>query len=155
MILSRGEFDRIRIQAEGEYPAECCGVVLARDVAPEQRLLLPCRNIQNELHARDPARHPRDARSAFYIDPKDLLNVGRLEGDGYRLRTIYHSHSDAGAYFSETDKENALVLGEPAYPQVAYVVMSVMGGRVVGAAAFAWDPGRRDFLPIELRGVNP
>ena len=32
------------------------------------------------------------------------------------MATIYHSHIDAGAYFSETDKRNALVNGEPAYP---------------------------------------
>ncbi len=29
---------------------------------------------------------------------------------------IYHSHIDAGAYFSATDKQNALMNGEPFYP---------------------------------------
>ena len=69
MVLTVEELDRIRSQAEAEYPAECCGVVLARpgpDAA--QRLLLPCRNAQDELHARDPVRFPRDARTAYYID---------------------------------------------------------------------------------------
>ena len=37
-----------------------------------------------------------------------------------------------------------------AYPDAVYVVISVMGGRPNGANAFAWDPARRDFLPLEF-----
>ena len=41
---------------------------------------------------------------------------------------IYHSHIDAGAYFSETDRRNALIDGQPAYPEATYVVVAVDGG---------------------------
>ena len=150
MILSREEFERIRAQAESEYPSECCGVVLERDGAPGERILLACRNVQNKLHAEDPARHPRDARTAYHIDPKDLLRIGRLESDGYRVRTIYHSHIDAGAYFSETDKKNALLQGEPLYPEAAYVVLSIVEGKAAGASAFGWSPEKREFVPLEF-----
>ncbi|MBI3028956.1 MAG: M67 family metallopeptidase [Candidatus Rokubacteria bacterium] len=150
MILTGEEFQRIRAQAEAEYPAECCGVVLVREGSPGERSLVPCRNVQNELHAKDPSRHPRDARTAYHMDPRDLLRIARREDDGYRVRTIYHSHIEAGAYFSETDKQNALVRDAPLYPDAAYVVLSVVAGRVVGAAAFAWDDSRQDFLPVEL-----
>ena len=150
MILTGEEFQRIRAQAEGEYPSECCGVVLTRDGSPSERLLLPCRNVQNELHAKDPSRHPRDARTAYHMDPQNLLRIGRLEGDGYRVRTIYHSHIDAGAYFSETDKKNALLQGEPLYPEAAYVVFSVVEGKVAATAAFAWNPDAKNFVPVEL-----
>lgn len=149
-ILTPEEMARVSAQAAGEYPAECCGVVMARTDTPADRLLLPCRNIQDELHARDPVRHPRDSRTAYYIDPRDLLLIGRREGDGYRVVTIYHSHVDAGAYFSETDRRNALIDGEPAYPEAAWVVLSVLEGRVAAAAAFLWDPDRREFLPTDL-----
>jgi proteasome lid subunit RPN8/RPN11 len=149
MILTPDELARVRAQAEAEYPAECCGVVLARLGAPGDRLLLACRNIQDELHQRDPARHPRDARTAYYIDPKDLLMIGRREAEGYCVATIYHSHIDAGAYFSETDRRKALVNGEPAYPEAAYVVVSVVEGKVVGAGSFRWDPAGSDFVPGE------
>ncbi len=144
---------RIAAQAETEYPSEACGVILAR--AGERRLL-PCRNVQNELHARDPERFPRDARTAYYIDPTDLLRIGRLEGEGYTVAVIYHSHVDAGAYFSETDRRNALLGGEPSYPDSAYVVASVVTGHVEAMAAFRWDGARRDFLPVDdpsLTGV--
>ena len=152
MIVTREEFERIAAQAESEYPSECCGVVLVRDGAPGERLLIPCRNVQNDYHAKDPERYPRDSRIAYHMDPRDLLRVGRLEGEGYRVRTIYHSHIDAGAYFSETDKKNALMQGEPLYPEAAYVVVSVVSGKVTAAAAFAWSPEVRNFLPVELSG---
>ena len=153
MIVTGEEFARIRRQSEAEYPSECCGVVLVRQGPPDERLLVPCRNVQNELHAKDPSRHPRDARTAYHMDPRDLLRIGRLEGDGYRVRTIYHSHIDAGAYFSETDKKNALIEGEPLYPEAAYMVLAVVEGRVVVAAAFTWKPEVRNFVPVELTGL--
>ena len=146
MILTPDERDRVAAQAAAEYPFESCGVILAR---AGERSLHACRNVQNELHARDPERYPRDARTAYYIDPADLLRIGRLEGEGFTVAVIYHSHVDAGAYFSETDRRNALLGGEPSYPDSTYVVTSVMNGRVDAMAAFRWDAARRDFLPVD------
>jgi len=122
-----------------------------REAPTPDRLLLPCRNIQDELHGKDPVRHPRDSRTAYFIDPKDLLTIGRREGQGYRVATIYHSHIDTGAYFSATDRQNALIDGEPAYPDAIYVVLSVLERRVVDAAAFAWDPAARDFVATDFK----
>jgi len=150
MTFTSAELERAREQAVAEYPGECCGVVLVRTADSSDRMLLPCRNIQNELHAKDPAQHPRDARTAYYIDPRDLLAMGRRESEGYRVATIYHSHIDVGAYFSDTDKKNALIDGEPTYPDAVYVVMSVVDRRVVAVNAFAWDASQRDFLPAPL-----
>ena len=147
MILTPTEQEAIRAQAVEEYPFESCGVILARGT---ERRLLRCRNAQNELHARDPGRHPRDARTAYYIDPKDLLRIGDHEREGFEVAVIYHSHVDAGAYFSETDRRQAIVGGEPAYPGAVYVVTSVVRGVVDAVAAFRWDPGPRDFVPMEL-----
>src|SRR5262249_41980466 len=131
MPFTPDESARIRSQAEAEYPAECCGVLLIRDGVPADRLLLPCRNIQDELHAKDPARYARDSRTAYFIDPKDLLTIGRREAEGYQVAVIYHSHIEAGAYFSATDRRNAMIDGEPAYPDALYVVLSVVDRKVV------------------------
>ncbi len=147
MILTPEELEAIRGQALEEYPHESCGVVVARGA---ERRLVRCKNAQNELHARDPLRHPRDARTAYYIDAADLLRIARLEVEGFGVEVIYHSHVDAGAYFSDTDKRQALIGGEPAYPGATYVVTSVAGGRVETVAAFRWDGARRDFLPVDL-----
>jgi proteasome lid subunit RPN8/RPN11 len=151
MILTPEELVQVQAQAAAEYPSECCGVLLARGEPASDRLLMRCRNVQNELHAKDPVRHPRDARTAYFIDPKDLLTIGRREGEGYRVATIYHSHIDTGAYFSATDRQNALINGEPAYPDAFYVVLSVVERRVVDAAAFVWDLSAHDFAPTELQ----
>ena len=147
MVLTPAEQEAIRAQAVEEYPFESCGVILARG---SERRLLRCRNAQNELHARDPVRYTRDARTAYYIDPKDLLRIGDLERQGFEVAVIYHSHVDAGAYFSETDRRQAVVGGDPAYPGAVYVVTSVVRGAVDAVAAFRWDVARRDFVPMEL-----
>ena len=155
MIVSAAELDAIQAQALAEYPHEACGVIVTRQ---GERRLIRCRNIQDELHGQDPLRHPRDARTAYYIDPKDLLRIGRLEAEGFSIAVIYHSHIDAGAYFSETDRRQALVDGAPAYPQATYLVTSVRGGaggtRVEATTGFAWDPARRDFVPVEAETLG-
>jgi [CysO sulfur-carrier protein]-S-L-cysteine hydrolase len=142
-ILTAAEREAIGGQAKEEYPFESCGVILARG---DERRLLRCRNAQNELHARDPRRHPRDARTAYYIDPKDLLRIGDLEREGFGVAVIYHSHVDAGAYFSETDRRQALVGAAPAYPGAVYVVTSVMAGVVDAMKAYRWNG--HDFVEI-------
>jgi len=108
MVLTPAEQEAIHAQAVEEYPFESCGVILARG---SERRLLRCRNAQNELHARDPVRYTRDARTAYYIDPKDLLRIGELERQGFDVAVIYHSHVDAGAYFSETRNMRDILLG--------------------------------------------
>ncbi|HXJ79447.1 MAG TPA: M67 family metallopeptidase [Candidatus Methylomirabilis sp.] len=152
MIFTPEELAQIKGQAEAEYPAECCGVLLLRAHPGPVRLLLPCRNIQDDLHQRDPETHPRDSRTAYFIDPKDLLTIGRREGEGYHVAVIYHSHIDAGAYFSATDKRNALIDGQPTYPDAIYVVLSVLESKVADARSFVWDAAARDFVAGEPTG---
>jgi [CysO sulfur-carrier protein]-S-L-cysteine hydrolase len=149
VILADAELAAIRKQAEAEYPAECCGVVLVRNGAAERRTH-PCRNIQNALHARDPERFPRDARTAYYMAHEDLIEISRQESRGWAVHVIYHSHIDVGAYFSETDRRNALVDGQPSYPGATYVVVGVSGGHAGEARAFCWEPGRGEFVEIPL-----
>lgn len=146
VILTPAERDAIERQTGEEYPHEACGVVLARGA---ERRLLRCRNAQDELHTRDPQRYPRDARTAYHIADQDRLAMVRLEEQGFAPAVIYHSHVDAGAYFSETDKRQALLGEEPIYPDAVYVVLSVVRGRVEAMNAFRWDGERRDFLPVE------
>jgi [CysO sulfur-carrier protein]-S-L-cysteine hydrolase len=150
-IVGLDELATIQRQAVEEYPAESCGVVLVRGA---ERRLLPCRNVQNELHARDPERHPRTARTAYHIDPRDLLRIGRLESEGFEVAVIYHSHVDAGAYFSETDRRQALIGDDPAYPGTTYLVTSVAAGRVEATSAFRWDPARREFVSVASWGAE-
>ena len=147
MVVTAAELAAIRGQAVEEYPSESCGVVLVRGA---ERRLLRCRNAQDDLHAKDPDRYPRDARTAYYIDPRDLLRIGGLERQGFTVAVIYHSHVDAGAYFSETDRRNAMVDGVPAYPQTTYVVVSVAGGRATDVRAHRFSSAANDFVEVPL-----
>jgi [CysO sulfur-carrier protein]-S-L-cysteine hydrolase len=113
-------------------------------------------NIQNRLHAEDPEAHPRDARTAYQMEPRELLEVNR-DGDrpGWRIVLFYHSHPSHDAYFSATDKARALWGdpegdAEPSYPGVAYIVISVYDRAVRDAKAYAWDEAARDFREIAL-----
>lgn len=151
MTVTTSELEAIRRQAVEEYPEESCGVILVRG---DERRLLRCRNVQNELHTRDPLRNPRTARTAYHIDPHDLLRIGRLESDGFGVAVIYHSHVDAGAYFSETDRRQALIDDEPSYPGTTYLVTSVGAGRVDGTAAFRWEGARREFVLVDSWGAE-
>ena len=108
-------------------------------------------NIQDRLHREDPIKHPRDARTAYFMDPKELFELLR-EADQHQhpIRIFYHSHPEHGAYFSEEDKARAMAWDEPAYPEAAHLVVSVVGGIVKDRLAVVWDPERRDFVPAEL-----
>jgi len=150
VILTAEELAAISRPAVAEYPDECCGVVLTRGTA---RVLIQCRNEQNALHAKDPKSYPRDARTAFSMHPHDLLRMARLEQDGYEIAVIYHSHPNAGSYFSPTDQEQALMAGEPKYPGTTHVVASVVGDRVRSIAAYRWDG--RGFVRADDGDLRP
>lgn len=149
-LLTEDELAAIHRHAREDYPAECCGVVLVQPEPAGARRTFPCRNMQDELHRRDPERFPRTARTAYYIAHEDLLEIGRGEIDGFEVRIIYHSHVDAGAYFSETDQRNALIDGVPAYPRATYVVVSVREGRVAETRAHRWSAEHSSFVEVPL-----
>ncbi|MDE0028365.1 MAG: M67 family metallopeptidase [Deltaproteobacteria bacterium] len=133
------------------YPEECCGVILGGDGGEEVHRL---ENIQNRLHATDPETFPRDARTAYTLDPKELEAVlEQAERRGLAFKALYHSHPDHDAYFSAEDKACATPFGEPTYPDTAQIVISVMGGKVGRVAVYAWDAGAGDFVETTLHGV--
>lgn len=154
-LLTADEFRAIQEHARADYPAECCGVVLTRTRGAQERRLLACRNIQDELHAKDPGRFPRTARTAYYIAHEHLLEIGRRESEGFEVHVIYHSHVDTGGYFSETDRKNAMVDGMPAYPAATYVVVGVTEGGVVETRAHRFEPAAGEFVEVPLAVGEP
>ena len=124
------------------YPLEACGLIVRR---PDGELAtLPCKNLQDRYHALDPTAWPRTARAAFRLNE---LEIARAAERGEALVSIYHSHCDVGAYFSAEDARCAAPEGEPLYPGVAYLVVSVMSGDLRAAAMFHFDPSSGGWLP--------
>ena len=136
--------------ARAEYPRECCGAVFSVERDGELAWdVVRCVNIQDRLHAQDPARFPRDARTAYAIDPQELWAINRRADEpGQRLAVLYHSHPDADAYFSQEDFAFAAPWGEPAYPGVVYLIVSVRRGAVAGHKLFGWDAPRATFTEL-------
>src|SRR5262245_60433392 len=120
-----------------------------------ERRLLPLRNDQDALHKRDPARYPRTSRTAYSVHKDDVLRLDQMQGEGFAVAVVYHSHIDAGAYFSPTDKEQALLgqdprTSDPIYPDSVYVVVSVVGGEVKAVGAYQWSRTQRDFIAVDM-----
>jgi [CysO sulfur-carrier protein]-S-L-cysteine hydrolase len=146
--LSPPTLREIEQHAEEAYPHECCGVVFGNG---ERERVSRIENVQDRLHAEDPAAYPRDSRTAYFMDPRQLYAALReAEQERSPIRLFYHSHPEHGAYFSDEDKARAMAWDEPAYPDACYLVLSVVAGRVVDRLAVRWDAGRREFLPAEL-----
>jgi proteasome lid subunit RPN8/RPN11 len=137
--------------ARRDYPNECCGMVFGPKDSPAADRAVACANIQNELHAEDPIKHTRDARTAYNLGAADLFKLAKSLRSGAPAKIVYHSHVDVGAYFSDTDQAAAQMDGEPSYP-VEYVVVDVRaGGSAVGiggAVQFAWDAAQRRYVEI-------
>jgi proteasome lid subunit RPN8/RPN11 len=146
--LERAALDEILSHARATHPKECCGAVLVEAGRDAVRRFT---NVQDELHQKDPATHPRGAETAYAPEPRELFAAVR-DGDapGGQLKVFYHSHTRVGAYFSGEDRARAMFDDEPAYPEVTYVVVS--DSRTPGEArAFRWSDAARDFVEVEVR----
>jgi [CysO sulfur-carrier protein]-S-L-cysteine hydrolase len=165
MRISSDELREICEQAEAEYPNECCGVIMTRG---DERRVVRFRNAQDDMHRIDPDRFPRTARKAYYVGLEDHKRMDALVAVGFATSIIYHSHPDAGAYFSATDREQAAptprsagaasapsVRREPVWPGVSYLVVSVVSGQAREFAVFDWDPGGGDFAETHKGIVVP
>jgi proteasome lid subunit RPN8/RPN11 len=135
--MDSGVLSEIVRHVEGTYPEEGCGVVLERD---GRTWVQPIRNAYDEHHRADPQRFPRNSRTAYCFDPNDWMSLlRRTEQDGTRIASIFHSHAEAGAYFSTEDSNMAAPDGLPLFPDIAYLVVSVIGGRAREARLFSWQ----------------
>jgi proteasome lid subunit RPN8/RPN11 len=152
--IKSANFAAIVAQAERDFPYETCGFILTNDRIEEVR---PIINIQNQKHREDPASFPRDARTAYLMEPKQHLAVMReIDQRKLALKIVYHSHPDHEAYFSPTDRAQACTFDstEPDYPDTAYVVISVLAGKFKRAAAFVWDTASKQFVETALRRAD-
>jgi proteasome lid subunit RPN8/RPN11 len=147
MKLNKDVIDKMYDHALIEYPDECCGIITGND---DTQIVHQCENIQNRLHAEDPLRFPRDARTAYFIDRTEfdrVISSSLVKGEN--VLALYHSHAEHEAYFSEEDAAAQTVFGEPEFPDALHVVISVMGGKIHDLKCFKWDRGNEIFYADE------
>ncbi len=123
------------------YPTETCGLVV-RQPGGQLRAIV-CPNLQDRYHALDPQEFPRTSRTAYKLNERVIAKSADL---GEQLMAIWHSHCDAGAYFSGEDVRCAAPAGQPLYPGVAYLVLSVLGGELRAAALYHFDAATAGFV---------
>lgn len=156
--MARGLLDRVRDEATRAYAndEECCGLLVGPASDP-RRLegIVPMVNRANKLHALDPERYPRTGRTYFDLDTlKFQRHVEEGERAGAPVKVLYHSHVDAGAYFSETDADVAKMGGEEPPFDLAYLVVSVRGGSASEHALFVYSPSARGFVASPLTVIE-
>ena len=129
------------------YPDECCGVLSAPADDPARLTgFHPIANTLNRLHEQDPQRYPRTAREGYVLDALAFAKLERsLEEQGRKIRVVYHSHVDVGAYFSEEDKKQATWDGKPILPGLFYLVCGVKARNPDGAILAAFNEASGDF----------
>lgn len=126
-------------------PEECCGLITGADRTPYLHVVR-CRNEMTRLHQLDPATYPRDGTQGFYMNEQDYLCAeDDAAARGERITCVYHSHVEAGAYFSEMDQDFA---GQPLFPfpEADHLVVAVVAGKIVDRALFRREPGAARFV---------
>jgi [CysO sulfur-carrier protein]-S-L-cysteine hydrolase len=144
--ISQEHLKEIHSHLMGEYPFEGCGIVIGKLGSTDQDILFRCTNIQNKLHGMDPENFVRDARTAYNIDPKELMKILKeVESKQLPIKVFYHSHPEHDAYFSEEDKRMALFDGEPIYPEASYLVVSIYEKQIRDQTLFSWNLETKTF----------
>ncbi len=140
--------------ARETHPEECCGLLTGPSAGIFEEAHR-CRNEMTRLHRRDPESYPRNGEKAFHMNEADLLwVVEAAESRQWLVTGVYHSHADAGPYFSELDQEFARQPGFP-FPQAQHVVISLLDGMVGEAALFRRTEAPPGFEGRVLLGAAP
>lgn len=145
----------VEAHALAEYPSEACGLLFGP--AAEPGLVDAGRREPNEAdkyHRLDPERFPRTSRTYFKMNE---LRAARSFDEGARsgrpVKVVYHSHCDAGAYFSQEDAATFASEGQLMWP-CAFLVVSVVSGEVRERKLWIHAPGTNEFVESTLTVVE-
>jgi proteasome lid subunit RPN8/RPN11 len=151
LVIERNVLDAIHAHALECFPSESCGFVSGP--ATEPRLLDASARAQNDadkFHALDPVTFPRTSRTYFKIDELRAARAfDAAELAGRPIKVIYHSHCDAGAYFSAEDAATFAADGLLMWP-CAFIVVSVMDGKLADTKLWVHVPGSNQFRESAL-----
>lgn len=171
ITITRAALTAVEDDAKARYRTdeEACGYVVGpEDPGPLCDEVVRLDNMANKLHKLDPETYFRTARTFFAFNEKKFDDAVRRGREGGRpVKILYHSHLDAGAYFSATDAA-VLSFGEPPQaegasarlgpgPQwpLAFLVTSVRGEEgkepfVDEHKIFVWKNGAFVEAPISI-----
>ena len=144
--IQKSVMEEIERHALEEYPSESCGFVFGPSDVPD--LLDGSQREENEAdkyHKLDPETFPRTSEMYFKINELRAARTFEAGEAGERpVKVIYHSHCDAGAYFSEEDAATFANSGLLMWP-CAFIVVSVIDGKVADRKLHVHVPGTDGF----------
>jgi proteasome lid subunit RPN8/RPN11 len=115
--LPRAMYEEMVHHAREGLPNEACGVIAGEDGQPLR--VYPMRNAE-------------ESPVVYRFEPNEQLEVTKeIEGKGWDLWAIFHSHTHTEAYPSATDRAHAHwrdpITGEeaPAFPGTRYLILSL------------------------------
>ncbi|MGB3294884.1 MAG: M67 family metallopeptidase [Phormidesmis sp.] len=159
LVLSAQQLAAMSAHAERVYPEECCGLMVGEiqlqqeeGEASQKRLveLVPLDNTWTaEALAEETstAASPYTKRRRYQIAPEDMLRTQqRAREQGLNILGVYHSHPDHDAVPSECDRALA-------WPEYAYVIVSIRGGKAVDVQNWTLD-STQQFQPETMR-ISP
>jgi proteasome lid subunit RPN8/RPN11 len=143
--ISHDLSERIRSHGAETFPHECCGALLGRDPAFEEK----SPDQPREVLALFPLVNRRDdsPRNRFAVTAEDVRQAEKAAGErGLEVVGWYHSHPDHPARPSQFDREHA-------WPWYSYVIVSVMAGVPAEMTSWRLNDDRGDYARenIEIR----
>jgi proteasome lid subunit RPN8/RPN11 len=151
LVITKSVLAELHAHALEGYPSESCGFV-SGPLAEPARLDASERQINeaDKFHQLDPATFPRTSRTYFKINELKAARAFDAGDQGGRpIKVIYHSHCDAGAYFSAEDAATFASENQLMWP-AAFIVVSVMAGEVADTKLWVHVPGTNDFRESTL-----
>ena len=126
------------------YPAEACGFIRGGRV-------VDCANVIEQLAQEQPEVFVRERRTGYAFGVADLRELEKSFDTADPVRIIYHSHPDAGAYFSDEDHRFAVFEGIPVYP-VRHLVVDTARDGVLGSRLYEFDVTQGRYTAIATYG---
>lgn len=135
--LSAVATDAVRRHVEAVYPEEACGGLLGREAGESGLRILAALPVMN-AQATERGRR-------YLIEAADVLSLERhASALGLEVIGFYHSHPDAPARPSDTDREHA-------WPSYVYLIVSASRRTCASWRAWRLAEHRGAFDPIEVR----
>jgi proteasome lid subunit RPN8/RPN11 len=124
--------EQVVAHALEDAPNECCGV-LAVELGPPVRAVRAHRAVNT---AASPLR--------FEIDGREVLSlIEQIEGHGFELGAIYHSHTRTAPYPSQTDINFAAH-----WPGVEWLIVGLAPGEAPAVRSYLIDDGQVEEVAI-------
>ena len=146
LTIARAVLDDIEAHALACYPSECCG--FASGPADQALVVDTSQREENEAdkyHKLDPETFPRTSTTYFKINElraAKAFDAG--DGNGRPIKVIYHSHCDAGTYFSKEDANTFASNRQLMWP-CAFIVVSVQDGKIADRKLWVHTKDSDDF----------